>query len=103
MGYVFKRAKKTVPVAAPSKEEKLEAVKKIASDILECGKEKAVEVVFLDESHFSTDPYVIRGWHKCGEPFFPSDTQASGKHVGIWSIRARSKEILLEERTKKQC
>ncbi|OQA82843.1 MAG: hypothetical protein BWY31_03022 [Lentisphaerae bacterium ADurb.Bin242] len=103
MGYVFKRAKKTVPAAAPSKEEKIEAVKKIASDILEWGKGKDVEVVFLDESHFSTDPYVIRGWHKCGEPFSPSDPQASGKHVGIWSIRSGSKEILLEECTKKQC
>ncbi len=24
-----------------------------------------------DESHFSADPYVIRGWSKRGQPFFP--------------------------------
>lgn len=62
-----KERRKRFRLQPPSKEEKLETVKKIASDIFKWDKGKAVEVVFLDESHFSTDPYVIRGWHECGE------------------------------------
>ena len=59
---------------APSKEEKLQRVQEIASEIagLRCNGD--VEVMFLDESHFSTDPYVVRGWSKRGQPFFPPDS-----------------------------
>lgn len=100
-GYTFKRAKKTTSVAAPSKVEKLERVQEIAKQILEFKADDEVEVVFLDESHFSTDPYVVRGWHKKGVPFFPPDTQKAGKPLGLWCIRAGNREFLLEERTTK--
>jgi hypothetical protein len=26
-----------------------------------------IEIMFVDESHFSNQPYVSRGWFKCGE------------------------------------
>jgi len=76
-------------------------VQEIAKQILEFKADDEVEVVFLDESHFSTDPYVVRGWHKKGEPFFPTDTRKAGKPFGIWRIRAGNREFLLEERTTK--
>jgi len=98
-GYTFKRAKKTTSVAAPSKAEKLERVQNLAKQILEFKADDEVEVVFLDESHFSTDPYVVRGWHKKGVPFFPANTRKTGKPFGIWRIRAGKREFLLEERT----
>ena len=54
--------------------------------------------MFLDESHFSTDPYVIRGWSKRGQPFFPCNTgETRGVH-DIWGIRAGKRWFLLEKR-----
>lgn len=100
-GYTFKRAKKTTCIAAPSKVEKLERVQEIAKQILDFKAEDEVEVVFLDESHFSTDPYVVRGWHKKGVPFFPADTPKAGKSFGLWCICADNREFLLEERSSK--
>ncbi|MCP3965966.1 MAG: IS630 family transposase [Lentisphaerae bacterium] len=100
-GYSFKRARKGVPAKAPAKEEKLAAVKEIAARINELKAENDVEVMFLDESHFSTDPYVTRGWHKRGEPFFPEDTAKTGKLHYIWGIRTGKRFILLEEREQK--
>lgn len=68
-GFTAKRAKKTVPVQAPSREEKLWRVQEIATEIAGLRSDGDVEVMFLDESHFSTDPYVVRGWSRRGEPF----------------------------------
>jgi len=96
-GYSFKRAKKCVPPNAPTKEEKLARVQEIAREISELKATDDVEIVFLDESHFSTDPYVARGWHKRGEPFFPPDTIQTGERHDIWGIRCGKRLILLEE------
>jgi transposase len=100
-GYSFKRARKGVPATAPGKEEKLVAVQEIAARINELKVEDDVEVMFLDESHFSTDPYVTRGWHKRGEPFFPEDTAQTGSLHHIWGIRAGKRFFLLEELSQK--
>ena len=56
-GYSCKRAKKTPPVTAPSKEEKIEMVNEIISKINNLNNLDDVEIAFLDESHFTTDPY----------------------------------------------
>lgn len=68
-GFTAKRSKKSTPEHAPSKEEKLQRVREIANEIAKLRTTQEVEVMFLDESHFSTDPYVIRGWSKRGQPF----------------------------------
>jgi transposase len=60
-GYSYKRTRKTMPVSAPSKEEKLTRVKEIANEILVLTATDDIEAVFLNESHFSNEPYVIRG------------------------------------------
>jgi transposase len=96
-GYSFKRAKLTTPVQAPSREEKLAKVQAIAAEIMALKKGGAVEVMFLDESHFSTEPYVARGWHKRGNPFFPGNTKKAGRVHHIWSIRTRKASFLLEK------
>lgn len=96
-GYSVKRSKKTTPEHAPSKEDKLKKVKEIAREINELKNSKDVEVMFLDESHFSTEPYVIRGWSKRGEPFFPSDSKKEGGVYDIWGIRLGKKRFLLEK------
>jgi len=96
-GYSFTRGKLTVPSSAPSKEAKLARVKQIAAEILALKAKGDVEVMFLDESHFSTEPYVTRGYHKRGKPFFPPKSEKKGKLHDIWGIRAGKRRFLLEK------
>ncbi len=53
--------------------------------------------MFLDESHFSTEPYVIRGWSKKGKPFFPVDPEKTRNPHNIWGICTSKRFFLLEE------
>jgi transposase len=65
LGYVYKRFSKTLPKNAPTAESKKSAISDIVSSI---GKEPGdIEIFFEDESHFSNQPYVNRGWFKKGE------------------------------------
>ncbi len=64
MGYVYKRPSKTVPGSALSQEEKREAVENMGREIQEIIQKKDTIIYALDESHFSTEPYLIRGWFK---------------------------------------
>ena len=64
LGYTYKRPAKTVPKRAPSKEEKRAAIRKLVKDIKGRFKRKECEIYALDESHFSTEPYLIQGWFK---------------------------------------
>lgn len=66
LGYVYKRFSKTLPKNAPTVEEKKARIKGIVEAI---GQYKAseIEILFLDETHFSNQPYVSRGWFKMGE------------------------------------
>lgn len=66
LGFVYKRFSKTLPANAPSADEKKIRINDIVSEIGQyCTKD--IEVLFVDESHFSNQPYVSRGWFKCGE------------------------------------
>lgn len=96
-GYSCKRPKKTAPHVAPSKEEKLKRVQEIIQEIKMLSRKEDVELMFLDESHFSNEPYVIRGWSKKGKPFFPVDPKKTRKLLNIWSIRTSKRCFLLEE------
>jgi hypothetical protein len=64
-GYVYKRSSKVVPKHAPSQEEKIARVKEIVEHTK--ADDRPSETLFLDESHFSNQPYVERGWFRRGE------------------------------------
>jgi transposase len=66
LGYVYKRFSKTMPINSPSSTEKAARITEIIGAISQFPKED-VELLFVDESHFSNQPYVSRGWFKCGE------------------------------------
>ena len=100
-GYSYKRPRKGVPANAPSKEEKLIRVQEIAREILQLKQESNVDVLFVDESHFSTEPYIIRGWYRKGEDFFPRDKPQQKINFNFWRIQTTDKIFLLEERRKK--
>ena len=66
LGFVYKRFSKTLPANAPTADEKKVRINAIVDEV---GKyaTKDIEILFVDESHFSNQPYVSRGWFKCGE------------------------------------
>lgn len=66
LDFVYKRFSKTLPAHSPSATEKKARVREIVEEV---GKNTAtdIEILFVDESHFSNQPYVTRGWFKSGE------------------------------------
>jgi transposase len=65
-GWVYKRFAKTVPRNALSSEKKKARVAEIVATIQAHQTERSVEVVWVDESHFTNAPYVRRGWFRKG-------------------------------------
>lgn len=63
---MYKRFSKTLPSNAPSSSEKKARVTEIVAAISKDTKTD-IEILFADESHFSNQPYVNRGWFKRGE------------------------------------
>ena len=98
-GYSYKRPKKGVPPNAPTKEEKIKKVNEIICDIQKKVLQEDVDVYFIDESHFSTEAYLVRGWFKKGEHFFPKACNKKRELYGIWSLKSENTIVLLEKRT----
>ncbi|WP_218814168.1 IS630 family transposase [Rickettsiella endosymbiont of Dermanyssus gallinae] len=67
LGFVYKRFSKTVPKNTLSASEKKAGVGKLILEIKNKAQKEAIEIFFVDESHFSNQPYVSRGWFKRGE------------------------------------
>ena len=66
LGFVYKRFSKTMPLNTPSAAEKKVRISEIVEKISH-NTGQAIEILFADESHFSNQPYVSRGWFKRGE------------------------------------
>lgn len=66
LDYVYKRFSKTMPSNALSSGEKKEKIGEMIDKIKQ-NKPEGLEILFADESHFSNQPYVSRGWFKRGE------------------------------------
>ena len=79
MGYVYKRPSKTTPGHASTKEEKQDTVKKMVQEILKTIDQKESVIYTLDESHFSTEPYLVQGWFKKRLPPQDSNTKKERK------------------------
>lgn len=67
-GWVYKRFRKQVPEHAPSFSKKKERVEQIVKTLEEQQKksDQPIELLFEDESHFTNQPYVQRGWCRKG-------------------------------------
>ncbi|MFA5906596.1 MAG: IS630 family transposase [Desulfobacula sp.] len=97
MGYVYKRPSKTVPGNAPDKEEKQKSVKEMVQEILRIIDREESIIYALDESHFSTEPYLVRGWFKKRWP--PSDVHPQKERESHlrWVFEYQNTKILLEK------
>ena len=61
MGHSYKRPAKTVSARVPAKEEKAERIQSMIEWIKVLLSKGETEIYALDESHFSTEPYLARG------------------------------------------
>jgi len=99
MGYTYKRPGKRVGDNAPTKEEKLAQVQKIIAEIQALQKQEDCKIFALDESHFSTEPYLVRGWQKKRWPPSDTNTDAQRKSHVLWVFESKNEKILLEKIT----
>ncbi|MBT4290188.1 MAG: IS630 family transposase [Deltaproteobacteria bacterium] len=96
MGYSYKRPTKTVPARAPTKKEKAERIQSMIEEIKGILSKGETEIYALDESHFSTEPYLVRGWFKKRWPPQNKDKLQKRKSHILWMLKLNDTTILLE-------
>jgi transposase len=96
-GYSYRRARKSVPERAPSKEEKKQQVLELIDEIKGMMEKEETVVLALDETHLSSEPYVIRGWYKKNSVLAAHPCQTGELH-GFWRVESRGTTIYLEKR-----
>jgi len=96
LGYSYKRPSKTVSPLAPSPEEKLASVKATIKAIEKLLEQKPCEIFTSDESHFSTEPYLVKGWFKKRWPPQDPEFQQKRKLHHVWMLKFKETAFLLE-------
>ena len=97
LGYSYHRSAKAIPHDAPSKEEKKAVIRSINQRVARLLEEEDCEIFALDESHFSTEPYVVSGWGKKGHKDPRRDTKNAQKIQHVWLLQSGEQTILLED------
>lgn len=97
MGYTYKRPSKSPPVKAPSHEEKAVEIDKMIAEIKKIAANEETEIFALDESHFSTEPYLVQGWFFKRWPPHNTDQQSTKKSHVLWLLEHENTKILLEK------
>jgi len=98
MGYSFKRPTKAVPADTLTEEEKRTAVQDLITEIESSIQQNIpYEIFSIDESHFSTDPYMSRGWIRRGEKKTSLVSQTRSKNA-VWRLKFNDKAYILQKR-----
>jgi len=97
LGYSYKRPSKKPPPVAPSREEKIVAINRIIKNIQEITRKGKSAIYALDESHFSTEPYLVQGWFKKRWPPWNPHSLKTGKSHVLWLLESVNTKILLEK------
>jgi len=100
-GYSWKRPKKTIPKDAPTKEEKKNKLKEIFKEVQGFADKEDTEILMVDETHFSTEPYNIKGWFPRGKHFPPKNSNQKRRLYRFWCLESEERTILLEEYKKR--
>ena len=69
----------------------------MVNKILKIIDQKESVIYALDESHFSTEPYLVKGWFKKKWPPQDSNTQKERKPHLLWMLEYQDTKILLEK------
>ncbi len=97
LGYSYRHTVPGISDRVPSKAEKIETIEKMAQDIIELARQEDCEIFILDEAHFSSEPYLMKGWQKKRWP--PENTLPGkpGKTHSVWLLESGKQKILLEK------
>ncbi len=97
LNYSYKKPQKSPSVNAPSKEEKVAKVEAIMEQIKADIGDDDCEIFCSDESHFTNEPYLTRGYFKKGSQGTYPDTSKEGNPKSFWFIKHAQRRFLLEE------
>ena len=98
LGYTFKRPAKAVGPKAPSPAMKKAIMRNLLNEIQKLLQKQECEVLALDETHFSTEPYLIKGWFKKKTAVQDTDGELPPKLHDIWVLKFKKQTFLLEKR-----
>lgn len=98
MDYSFKRPTKAVPSDTLTDEEKRTVVQNLITEIQSSIQQTEPHEIFsIDESHFSTDPFMSRGWIRRGEKKTSYAGQTRSKNA-VWCLKFEDKAYVLQKR-----
>jgi len=97
LGYSYKKPQKSPSINAPSKEEKLKVINEIISLIKNDLETSDAEIYCCDESHFTNEPYLPRGYFKKGRKDQNSRTEKKRDQKSVRVIKSKKWKILLEK------
>ena len=97
LNYSYKRPQKSPSVNAPSKEEKKERIEVIINQIkADIGNDEC-EIFCSDESHFTNEPYLTRGYFKKGREGTDSNAGETRNPKSFWIVEYAQRRFFLEE------
>ncbi len=97
MGYSYKRPSKKPSSNNISKEEKKKAFDKTLEQIKALSKRESCEIYAMDETHFSTEPYLVRGWFLKKRTTSNRHAQKTRRNHVFWRLKSQDEEALLEK------
>ena len=96
LGYSYKKPQKSPCARAPSKEEKLNHINDVISLIINDLNTGEAEIYATDESHFTNEPYLPRGYFLKGRESVNSYSKKKGNKKPIWVIKSTNWKVFLE-------
>jgi len=98
LGYSYKKPQKSPSINAPTKEDKIRQVNKVISLIKNDLEQNEAEVYCSDESHFTNEPYLPKGYFKKGTKDINTRAEKKGNKEPDWFIELKNWKIFLEKR-----
>lgn len=98
LGYSYKKPQKSISVNAPSKEDKIKTINNVISLIKNDLDNNDADIYCSDESHFTNEPYLPRGYFKKGTQSAYPWAQKTGDKEHFWLIESSEWKVFLEKR-----
>lgn len=97
LGYSYKRPSKTTCKKTISQEKRREMFQIMLDEIKQLSLRKDCEIYAIDESHFLTEPYIVRGWFLKKRTTSNRNSKNKGSSHILWRLKSQEQEILLEK------
>lgn len=97
LGYSYKKPQKSPSIRAPSKEDKKLKVNSIIDLIKKDLESIETDIYCSDESHFTNEPYLPRGYFKKGSQSADTGSKNTGNKESLWIIKSKNWKVYLEK------